>query len=267
MMNIDVSRMKVEKLLVFVPVLIAYLLGCEKSPGENPCDSAVPAKAEFYIKENLSDTAFLADTIFRDNVVTFEANSSYYATTWKVGEDPRVFTARSFTLSFADFLGSLDVQFTGRATPNTRCFPLDSGVYSGTKKLTVVEQEQKPFVTVSPMVGRYKGAYREAPQDSFIVRIEYFDSSKYDASVTGSKNFYWISNIPKGYVDTTSSPAFLYPELRKGMRSEMGYKCLQFGELGNVLSGRGFATLRNDSLIVYYNHVLTGRKTFMGKRM
>lgn len=224
-------------------------------------------KAEFHIKENLSDTAFLADTIFRDNYVTFETNGSYNTTTWKVGADPRTFTARSFTLSFADFLGTLDVQFTGRAAPNTRCFPSDSGVYSATTKLTVVEQVEKPFVTVSPMVGRYKGAYRETPQDSFVVRIEYYDSSKYDASVTGSKNFYWISNIPKGYVDTTSSPAYLYPELRQGMRPEMGYKCLQFGDLGNVLRGRGFATLKNDSLTIYYTHIETGRKTFIGKRI
>ena len=107
------------------------------------------------------------------------------------------------------------------------------------------------------MVGSYKGAYKESPQDSFTVRIDYFDSSKYDATMTGSKNFYWISNIPKGYVDTTSSSAIAYPELRHGMSPEMGYKCLQFGDLGNILMGRGFATLRNDSLIIYYNHILT----------
>jgi hypothetical protein len=39
------------------------------------------------------------------------------------------------------------------------------------------------------------------------------------------------------------------------------------GQLGNVLKGRGFATLKSDSLFIYYNHIATGRRLFIGKRI
>jgi hypothetical protein len=256
--------------IVFYAIIIFitfFTFGCKKYKVENPCEGIIAEKKQFFFKEILSDTTFIADTVFRDNYVSFETSGSFDTISWKIGSDPRNFSSKSFTLSFTNFLGTIDVGFNGKWKPNSICFPYDKGELIGTKKLTIVEQVEKPNVTLSPMIGKYRGIYKENPLDTFEVRIEYFDSSKYDASTTGSKNFYWISNIPKGYLDTTSSPALAYPELREGISPEMGYKCLQFGDLGNILKGRGFATLQNDSLIISYNHIITGRKLFIGKRI
>lgn len=247
--------------------LAAHLLpGCKKRPISDPCNGVPPPGAEFKIKENLRDTSFFADSVYRNNRVSFEATRTYDSTVWKVGDDPRSFHKPSFNLSFVNFLGTIDVFLTARTTPNQRCFPGDDGVYTASKRLTVLEQFDKPGLSISPLVGSYKGAFKETPTDTFTVSINYFDSAKYDVSMTGVKNFYWISNMPKGYRDTTSSPALAYPELRNGMVAEMGYKCFQFGNLGSTGKGLGFAELKQDTLIIYYNHIQTGRKTFFGKR-
>lgn len=252
--------------LLFAALLL-FISSCKKKHEANPCEGLTQPKAEFAFKEILTDTAFYADTIFRDNYVNFVASKPYQSVLWKIGSDPRDFTSADFNLSFINFLGTLNVNFTGKATPNTQCFPADNGVYAGMKQLTVVEQFEKPILTLSPMIGRYRGAFTDKPSDTFTVRIEYFDSTKYDVSLTGAKNFYWISNIPKGFRDTTSEKARQYPELSYGQYPEMGYKSLQFGIGSNIQSGRGFANLINDSLKIYYYNQLTGRKMFIGKRI
>ena len=148
----------------------------------------------------------------------------------------------------------------------TNCFPGDKGVYSARKRLTIVEQFDKTRITISPMVGSYKGAFKETPKDTFTVTINYFDSAKYNPSFTGTQNFYWISNIPKGYQELGTIEAQFYPELRNGMRPVMGYKCLQFGDMGQMKKGEGFGELKHDTLIIYYANLQTGRNTFIGKR-
>lgn len=248
-------------------VLILLICSCKKKHDLNPCEGLTSPKAEFAFKEILTDTAFYSDTIFRDNYVNFVALKNYNSVSWKIGDDPRAFTSSNFTLSFVNDLSTFNVNFTGIATPNTQCFPNDNGTYQGIKQLTIVEQFDKATLTISPLVGRYRGAFTNSPNDTFTVRINYFDSAKYDVTMTGNKNFYWISNIPKGFIDSTSSTAYAYPELRNGMSVEMGYKSLQFGIFSNVQRGRGFAILSNDSLKIYYTHIQTGRKLFVGKRI
>jgi len=252
-----------------IPILSLtfLLLSCKKQNDVNPCEGLTQPIAEFAFKEVLTDTAFYADTIFRNNFVNFVASKSYQSFQWNIGSDPRDFTQANFNLSFHNFLGTLDINFTGRAKPNTQCFPADNGIYSGTKQLTVLEQFEKPFLTISPMVGRYKGAFTNSPNDTFTISIEYFDSSKYDVTITGGKNFYRINNIPKGFRDTTSEPARQYPELSYGQRPKMGYKSLQFGDGSDIQRGKGFANLINDTLKVYYFNPLTGRQIFIGNRI
>ena len=149
-------------------ILMLMAVGCQKDSARDSCNGAVPAKAEFFVRENLSDTAFIADTVFRDNYVTFEAIGSYYSTVWSIGSDPREFTPQSFTLSFANFLGTVDINLTGKDTPYTKCFPSDNGVYPVSKKLTIVEQVQKPNLTLSPIVGSYKGVIKNLPRISLL---------------------------------------------------------------------------------------------------
>lgn len=255
--------------LLFTIVLSSVICtsGCKREQYKDPCkDQALP-QAEFAFKEILSDTAFFADTIYRDNYVNFIALTDYQSVWWKIGSDPRDFRSADFNLSFINYLGSVNVAFTGTNIPNTKCFPTDKGTYKGSRMLSIVEQFDKSVLTLSPLVGKYLGAFTDKPNDTFTVHIDYFDSIKYDVTITGTQNFYFISNIPKGFRDTTTERARQYPELSYGMIPEMGYKCMQFGIGSNIQQGRGFGNLLRDTLKIYYNHVNTGRQIFIGKRI
>lgn len=255
--------MRTAKILFFASVLFAW--GCRKKHEQNPCEGKSQPIAEFAVKEMVGDTAFDADTIFRDNYVKFQSLTSYDSVLWKIGTDPRKFTQSIFTLSFINDLITVPVTFTGNKPANTQCFPNDNGIYTGVKQLTTVEQFDRATLTKSPLIGRYKGYFTNNPLDTFTVRIEYFDSTKYNVSVTGLKNFYWISNIPKGYIDSTSDPAVRYPELRNGHSMEMGYKSFVFSG-GFDIRGKGW--LSHDTLFINYSgYGVTTQKKFIGKRL
>lgn len=244
-------------------LLALFLISCKKKDTVNPCEGKQPMQALFVAKEIIGDTAFVADTIYRDNYVRFEALATYDSVQWKLGNDPRTFTCSSFALSFANDLVTIPINFKGFQQPNLQCFPTDVGIYSGVKQLTTVEQFDRATLTKSPMIGKYKGAYTDAPLDTFTIRIEYFDSAKYNPIYFGSESFYWVSNFPKGYKDSTSSMASLYPELREGTQPEMGYKALKMDWLSIDtyvwLVGR-------DS--VYASELNAGkRRHFKGKRL
>lgn len=235
---------------------------CKKSNDTATCAGKSKPTGKFIIKEVLRDTAFIADTIFRNNLVQFGPLDAYESVTWQLGADPRNFTNPIFSLSFSTALGDVPISFTGRKTPDPYCFPGDNGNYTSVKTLTVLEQADHPDVTISPLAGRYKGYFTNAPNDTFTVRMNYFDSAKYDVSVTGSKNFYWLSNIPDGYV---SSLGWSYPELKNGHPVEMGYKCFQFGSSTDMIQGRGW--LSHDTLFISYGNDIVGRKKFIGKKL
>jgi hypothetical protein len=246
--------------------LFMLSLACKKNIKSSSCEDAFPPVAGFVIKEIVGDTSFIADTVFRQNWIVFKTTRPYDSVSWKVGNNPGTFDTPKFEFKFTNILGTIEVNLNAKAVPNQTCFPNDDGVYSGKKSLTIVEKFDKDSLTISPMVGRYKGAFIESSTDTFSVTINYFDSAKYNPSFTGTKNFYWISNIPKGYQDLTSLQSQYYPELRNGMGTIMGYKCLQFGDLGDGKKGEGHAELKHDTLVIYYLNALTGRYTFIGKR-
>ena len=253
-------------LLLISTINILLILSCTDKQVENPCKDKVQPAAEFTFKEIVGDTAFVADTVFRDNAVQFEVLAQYQTVKWKIGNDPRDFSQPKFQLYFFNELATIPITFTGTNQPNNICFPNDNGVYSGVKQLTTVEQFDKPILTLSPLTGKYRGYFANNPSDTFTVRIEYFDSSKYDPSITGLKNFYWISNIPKGYKDSTSSAALEYPELKNGLPIEMGYKSFVFGWSNlNCISGKGW--LSHDTLYVNYGGPSQCKKKFIGKRI
>jgi hypothetical protein len=254
----------IPKYLAFsLVVIIIVNISCKKSHEQDPCQGLTKPTGKFVFKELIGDTAFVTDTAFRDNYVQMKALDTYEAVSWTLGGDPRTFTQPEFSLSFINLLGTIPVSFTGNKTPNTACFTVDNGIYTSTKNLTTVEQVEKPNVTISPLVGRYKGYFTNNPSDTFTVRMEYFDSAKYDIPITGSKNFYWLSNIPKGYVGTATA-SFVYKELQNGLTVEMGYKCFVFGTGASIVQGKGW--LSNDSIYINYGSDLVGRKKFIGKK-
>jgi hypothetical protein len=256
-----------KNLLILLIVISFHLVGCSKSTDlPNPCNGVVRLSASFSIKEIVGDTAFYADTIFRDNPVLFESTGKYDSVKWQIGSDHRTFTDTSFGLSFSNTLYRLAINFTGYKKPETACFPGDNGIYNSVKHLTPVEQFDSSTLTLSPLIGHYHGYFIDDPADTFTVRIEYFDSTKYNTSVTGTQNFYWISNIPKGYVDSTSAYATRYPELRNGLPMDMGYKGFVFGWTSSFCEyGRGW--MSNDSLYINYGGPLNCRRKFIGKRL
>jgi hypothetical protein len=254
------------KSLTSFGLTLAFILllagSCRTKHDQNPCEGKTKPSGQFVMQELIGDTAFTADTVFRDNYVQFEALDNYESIAWKLGSDPRIRTDSLFSLSFITALGTIPINFTGKKTPNTVCFSGDNGSYSSAKNLTIVEQVEKPNITLSPLVGRYKGYFTDFPTDTFTVRLEYFDSAKYDVGVTGSKNFYWLSNMPNGF---TSLLGWSYPELKKGQPVEMGYKCFVFGSGSSIVQGKGW--LSNDTLYVNYGNNLVGRKKFIGKKL
>ncbi|HMO62074.1 MAG TPA: hypothetical protein PKC39_07485 [Ferruginibacter sp.] len=257
-------KLRVENVVAFLLIISS----CKKTPVKDPCLGLQPPVAAFAFKEVLNDTSFYADTIFSYNPVNFVALANYKSVLWKVGSDPREFTSPDFNLRFLNNISTYTVDFTAYNDPNTLCFSNDNGIYKASRQLTVVEPYDKSTLTLSPMIGNYRGAFTNTPEDSFTVRIEYFDSTKYDVTLTGNKNFYIISNIPKGYRDTTSEPARQYPELSYGQRlNALGYKSLEFGSYADVQQGIGAANLVKDSLKIYYFNLLTGRQLFVGKRI
>jgi hypothetical protein len=246
-------------------IITLFISGSCRRNHDNPCEGKVHPKAEFRILETLSDTAFEADTIFRDNFVGFKALIAYDSVFWKLGNDPRDFTQQEFGLSFYGILGTVPVTFKGYKRPVTNCFPTDNGVYIATRNLTLVEQIEKPILTLSPLIGKYQGSFTNTPNDTFTVRIEYFDSVKYSVSFPGFNNFYWVSNFPKGFRGTTSI-AVAFPELNQGRDIEMGYKCFQFGD-GSELNGWSRGWLKNDTLTILNSGNAVGNRKFIGKRL
>ncbi|MFY8004370.1 MAG: hypothetical protein ACOVNR_05980 [Chitinophagaceae bacterium] len=240
--------MKLNKYVAMPCIALIFVLSCKKKDLSNPCLGKTIPTAQFKIFENLSDTAFEADTIFRDNFVSFKATEKYDSVLWKVGFDSRDFKSTNFGLSFYNSLETIDIKFTGFKKPENNCFLEDKGIYTGTKSITIVEQVQKPFVTVSPLVGKYSGSFTDSPTEVFEMRIDYFDSTKYLSGVTG-KNFYWVSNFPNGFIGR-SSGAKMFPELQYGRSIEMGYKCFQFGDGGETPMGLAKGWLNKDTLTI-----------------
>src|SRR6187431_1814366 len=106
---------------LFVPILTTVFLllfSCGKKQVEDPCKGKIQPVPEFAVKEIVGDTAFLADTVFRDNAVRFEALTQYQTVKWKIGSDPRDFTQPIFQLYFFNDIITIPVTFTGTNTPN-----------------------------------------------------------------------------------------------------------------------------------------------------
>lgn len=249
---------------IAIALCFLFITNCRKHDISNPCQGKIQPTANFDIRETVGDTTFSADTVFRNNYIQFSALSNYDSVSWKIGDDSRTFLKPYFVLAFPNDITSIAVQFTGYAKPSS-CFPNDKGTYTGTKQLTTVEQFDRATLTRSPLIGKYRGYFVGNPTDTFTVKIDYFDSTKYNTSVTGTQNFYWISNIPKGYIDSTSDFGLRYPELRHGCRVRMGYKSLVFDGSFDI---HGSGWLSHDSLFINYlqNAQVAIRKKFIGKR-
>ena len=218
--------------LIFCALIgLSFFYACDGgdpiSP-QDPCIGEVKKTAKFGTFEVWNDTLFRTDTLYTNRFVVFKALEEYDEVSWQVGTDTRTFDQETFQLYFFDDESNKDIYLGFKGidhSPDTTCFPEDDGIYEGESLFRLVEKDARTGVhTVSPLVGHYQVAPVDDPLDTFTVRLEFFDSAKYNSSYTGSKNFYYFSNFPNGYIDSTSDKQAAYPELAYGKTAAMGYR-------------------------------------------
>lgn len=244
------NRFKILQFVCFVICFILMAVSCQKKPlPYNPCQTGIKPKPVFYIQEQLDDSAYRSDTLFNNTIPVFITPETYDQYFWSIGSDPRTFTKQKFSLLFVDYTGSVLVKFRGQKTPNTVCFPGDDGMYEDTQRIVVVNQFDQP-ITISPLKGKYKGAFDDARYDSIEFSIDFYDSAKYNKAYTGTQRFYWLNGFPKGYYNT-STPAYVYPELRNGMSILMGFKSFEAGYANSISTqGKIKGWLKGDTLTI-----------------
>src|SRR3954471_22068411 len=106
-------------LFVILPFALMLLSSNCRKKHDVDCGGQILLSGQFYIKEIIGDTAFVADTAFRNNYIQFQAKDKYESVEWKLGTDPRSWADSSFSLSFITALGQIPITFTGHQTPNT----------------------------------------------------------------------------------------------------------------------------------------------------
>lgn len=119
---------------------------------QNPCTSSHKVSASFLIQEDWNSNDYGSgqweyydsDTLSTVRV-KFTANEDGATYRWQIGTDTNVFTQKSFSLSFNDYLAAhpgyrrFDVRLIVNRTPDTRCFPDDDGIDTIIRTFTIVD--------------------------------------------------------------------------------------------------------------------------------
>ena len=182
-------------LMLIIGLLGFSMIGCHgcKEPVVDPCEGVEEVTADFKMEFSLYGPIegqwfsreyrwFESDT-FLPGHIRFTAEGVYDSVKWKVGLDPRVFTAKQFSLDFYDFSGSFDMRMIGYRKPNNGCFPDDDGIDTIFKPLVVVPYSE------SKVFGHYDGCFLSEPDSSFQLFIDYNSSFRMH-----------INEFPKGYL-------------------------------------------------------------------
>jgi hypothetical protein len=218
-----------KKSLVSVFVLgLAYwmfhLSGCGGDPQPDPCLVRKQTKAGFRLGEHVTwygpvDTVLWADTMLAGNNVLFEADSDYLSYEWKVGSDPRTWKTKKFELRFDEPEQQLVVRLIAKWKPDLECFPLDDGVDTVYRNLTVIDYYQ------NPILGVYRGYVKSNPTDFFDVTVTLENISEPSCDCSSTPKYcscgYIIRNINKG---CESFGERVYP-----LDVVVGYRHLSFG--------------------------------------
>jgi len=169
-------------------IILSSSYSC-KDDDLDPCEleGVTPVSAAFTTSFEMgwqdSTRRFEADTFINYFTIIFTAEQEANSYQWRVGDDPRIFDEKEFTLNFDGITGAINVQLIIEATPNLDCFPNDNGKDTLNKQIHFVEKLD------SPMLGVYKGVVSSAPNDTFNIDIHTFPPSN------ESNN---INNFPNG---------------------------------------------------------------------
>jgi len=158
----------------------------------NPCQAAKANPLAFHYLEFTGTST--ADTAANNQVITFVGpGAPYTAYQWKVGSTIMRST-QEFGLSFdGTVLGNIPVTLIAHRPLNTACFPHDDGIDTLTQTLTLVP---RPNLR-APIYGKFQGANRSSPRDTFTVRI-YSGPNYTHPTIPGAEPTNYVSNLPRG---------------------------------------------------------------------
>ena len=215
-------------LVLVVPIAIGIMFSLEGCGDK--CEGSKRTSAEFKVynelyyfdKENgkiVEKIKLVEEDTFMLSYVTFEAfdpNAQSYE--WTIGSDPRKRTEKKFTLFF-DKPGvisenPLPIKLKVTKTPDTKCFPNDTGSDSVIRKIYFLPQDKWP------VYGKYFGSDNTKPNEKYTIEI--FPGFKNGFYTTDS-----LKNLPGGCNNRSAS-------FRDGTAFEFTISRVQTSDNNNV---------------------------------
>jgi len=236
---------------IFFMILLTAIISCKKD-GPKPCVSNLPFKANFQVGENIyADTIPETDTILSFNAIC-KASENYAEVTWQIGSEANTRSGRSTVITFGlHHLGlTIPITMYAKSWPD-KCYPNQQYYDTVTKYVTIkYSKEFKPHLyphypehAVKPaIIGIYRGAYQDAPKDSFEVVVAY-NGPNTDGALRIALDFN-LYNLPKGCFKKilgVSVPVECQPFTRQS-----NYQTF-YGKRFSGISNTGFAISLGDS--------------------
>lgn len=233
------------------------LVACHKdvpSDAPNPCQGLKANPLTFGFVEAYGTPT--PDTAYNNQSLALQGPGAPYTNyQWQVGTTFQR-TGRIVAVRFDDkALGSIPVRLIATRPPNTACFPKDTGVDTLTKVLTLVPYRDPR----APIYGTFRGANRDAPGDTFTVRI-YSGPNFYFPTDPAADPSNYVLGIPKGCRTAYRDVGLTW----RGIAAQNA----SGGCTGFDIT-KGFLTTR-DSVYIYYRTQVVPTvvdKVFAGKRI
>ena len=243
--------------LVTFALLSAGLAACHHDgprDGPNPCQGLKPNPLTCDFVEAYDTPT--PDTAYNNQPLALRGPGAPYTSyQWQVGPTFQR-TGRTVAVRFDDkTLGPIPVRLIATRPPNTACFPKDTGVDTLTKVLTLV-----PFRDPrTPIYGRFQGANRDTPRDTFSVRIYTGPNGNAPTNPAADPGNY-VVGTPKGCRQAYRDVGVTW----RGFAAQNAS-----GGCTGLDISKGFLTTR-DSVYIYYRTQVAPviiDKIFAGKRV
>ena len=236
--------------------------GCHKdtpvTPTPDPCFGTKTNPLSFRFLENYGTPT--PDTAFTKQTISFEGpGAPYTAYQWQVGNDPRSFTQRKFSLYFPEAAnGTYAVRLIATRPPNRQCFAKDDGVDTLTQVLTLVNRTQQR----AAIYGKFLGSNTDAPRDTFTIRV--FSAPDYhQPNDPAAVPYDYLRNLGRG----CQSPSFSIGLTWRGFwfkYDQTDFSCLAESGTGYLTSHDSiridYSRYESDRVFTRVNRVFEGRR-------
>lgn len=230
---------------VFAFLTITLLLSCKKEKPVDPCSWQRPFDAKFLMSEVLSDTfgQIKDHKALYGSTIQFETDGSYDSCFWKIGDDPRTFTAYKFQLRFPDLNPYIKVTLIAKKRASA-CFPNDKTIDTISDYFSIVP------LADARIWGKFSGYFKSTPTVIDTFEMKYIPSimpnDPYPSDIRAI-------NIPKGC--NVIPVNNLFEDLTLGF----GYSAFRIDDLsGFACNCRGTVAfgsfLSNDSIQVNFSY-------------